>query len=173
MTDAHPTDPISSVLAAADELGVELDEAEAREWISAVSRQASGPLVVDVDTGIYGHHITMSDLDQSEIGRFRHLASIVGFEDRPPAIVTALALSGSAAQNRVHRFPGDCDFFERVHIRADTRSEACTLLADLIRDKALATLRGPGYRLQEVKFGSWPGDAVVAGDDISAGSPVS
>ncbi|HSJ35189.1 MAG TPA: hypothetical protein VLB85_09065 [Acidimicrobiia bacterium] len=173
MTDPHPTDPIFSVLAAADELGVELDEAEAREWISAVSRQASGPLVVDVDTGIYGHHITMSDLDQSEIGRFRHLASIVGLEDRPPAIVTALALSGSAAQNRVHRFPGDCDFFERVHIRADTRSEACSLLADLIRDKALATLRGPGYRLQEVKFGSWPCDAVVAGDDISTGSPVS
>ena len=114
LTDPHPTDPIFSVLAAADELGVELDEAEAREWISAVSRQASGPLVVDVDTGIYGHHITMSDLDQSEIGRFRHLASIVGLEDRPPAIVTALALSGSAAQNRVHRFPGDCDFFERV-----------------------------------------------------------
>jgi hypothetical protein len=35
--------------------------------------------------------------------------------------VTALALSGSAAQNRIHRFPADIDFFERVHIRADTQ----------------------------------------------------
>lgn len=173
MPDAQLNEAITSVLTAAADLGVELDEAEAREWIEAVSRETAGPLVVDVDSGIYGHHITMADLDSSEIGRFRHLAAIVGLEDRPPAIVTALALSGSAAQNRVHRFPGDCDFFERVHIRAATREEACSLLGDLIRDKALATLSGPGYRLQEVKFGSWPFEAVVGGEVVTAGTPVS
>lgn len=164
---------IAAVLQAAADLGVELDEDEAREWMEAVSREASAPLVVDVDSGIYGHHITMTDLDDAEIGRFRHLGNIVGLEDRPPQVLTALALSGSAAQNRVHRFPGDCDFFERVHIRAETRDAACSLLGEVIRDKALSALSGPGYRLQEVKFGSWPADAVIGGGTMVAGSPIS
>ncbi|MEX1091530.1 MAG: hypothetical protein WEF28_00090, partial [Acidimicrobiia bacterium] len=93
--------------------------------------------------------------------------------DRPPDVLTALALSGSAAQNRVHRYPGDCDFFERVHIRAATREAACNLLAEVIHEKAMSALRGPGYRLQEVKFGSWPVSAAIVGDKVSAGSPVS
>ncbi|MEX0796603.1 MAG: hypothetical protein WD274_07910 [Acidimicrobiia bacterium] len=164
---------IDAVLAAAAELGVELDADEAREWIEAVSREASAQLTVDVDSGVYGHQVTMADLDDEELGRFRHIASIVGIDDRPPDVLTALALSGSAAQNRVHRYPGDCDFFERVHIRAATREAACNLLAEVIHEKAMSALRGPGYRLQEVKFGSWPVSAAIVGDKVSAGSPVS
>lgn len=164
---------IDAVLGAAAELGVELDADEAREWINAVSQEASAPLRVDVDSGVYGHHVTMADLDDGELGRFRHIASIVGIEDRPPDVLTALALSGSAAQNRVHRFPGDCDFFERVHIRAATREAACSLLGSVIHEKAMSALSGPGYRLQEVKFGSWPVSAAIVGEEVSAGSPVS
>jgi hypothetical protein len=164
---------IDAVLAAAAQLGVELDADEAREWIAAVSREASAQLTVDVDSGVYGHQVTMADLDDQDLGRFRHIGSIVGIDDRPPDVLTALALSGSAAQNRVHRFPGDCDFFERVHIRAATREAACNLLADVIREKAMSTLSGAGYRLQEVKFGSWPVSAAIIGEEVSAGSPVS
>lgn len=164
---------IDAVLAAAAELGVELDADEAREWISAVSREASAQLTVDVDSGVYGHQVTMADLDDEDLGRFRHIASIVGIDDRPPDVLTALALSGSAAQNRVHRYPGDCDFFERVHIRATTREAACDVLAEVILEKAMSALSGPGYRLQEVKFGSWPISAAIVGEEVSAGSPVS
>ncbi len=161
------------VLRAAHDMGVELDEVEAREWIAAVSRESSRPLEIDVNTGVYGHQVTMADIDEAELGRFRHIASIVGFEDRPPDVLTALALSGSAAQNRVHRFPGDCDFFERIHIRAETREAACEILGDLIREKALSVMTGPGYRLQEVKFGSWPVSAAVGVEQVNAGSPIS
>lgn len=166
---------VEAVLEAASALGVEIDAAEAMAWIESVGREAagSGSLVVDVDSGVYGHQVTMADLDPSELARYRHIGRIVGFEDRPPDVVTALALSGSAAQNRVHRFPGDCDFFERVHIRADTREEACSVLAGLIRDKALSEFSGPGYRLQEVKFGSWPTSASVDGEAVGAGAPIS
>jgi hypothetical protein len=103
--DAVTSDPIEGVVAVALALGVELDVDEARDWMAAVSRQATDPLVVDVNSGVYGHQVTMSDLDPAEVGRYRHVARIVGFEDRPPEVRTALALSGSAAQNRVHRFP--------------------------------------------------------------------
>ena len=100
--------------------------------------------MVDVDSGVYGHRITMADVDDASLARFRRMAAVVGFADRPPEVMTALALAGSAAQARIHRFPADCDFFERIHVRADTREAACALLADVMREKAVSTLRGPG-----------------------------
>jgi hypothetical protein len=162
------------ILESAEAMGIEIDREEADRWIMAVSAESSGgSLTVDVDTGVYGHRVIMADHDPADLDRFRRLARIIGFEDRPPAVTTALALAGSAAQARVHRFPADADFFERVHIRAATRDEACLVLGEVIRDKALATLRGAGYRLQEVKFGSWPFDASTADGPVRLGQPVS
>lgn len=170
---ASPEEAISSVVSAARAFGVELDADEAADWVAAMSGEASGSLVVDVDTGVYGHRITMADVDPASMARFQRMASIVGFADRPPEVVTALAIAGSAAQGRVHRFPADCDFFERIHIRADTRQAACDILAGIMREKALSTLRGHGYRLYEVKFGSWSTDATVGGVAVRAGAPIS
>jgi len=87
-------------------------------------------------------------------------------------IETALALSGSAAQSKIQTYPGDCDFFERVNIIAPTRAQACDLLADLIRQKALNYLSGPNYQLIEVKFGSYPSDVVRDGQTKRKSSPI-
>lgn len=162
------------LLASAAAYGVELDRDEALRWIETVAAEAAGggDLTVDVDTGVYGHRVTMADYDPADIGRFRRMARIVGFEDRPPQVTTALALSGSAAQARIQRFPADADFFERIHLLAGTREAACRLLGEVMRDKALATLRGAGHRLQEVRLGSWPVDAIVDGRSVKRGSSV-
>jgi len=168
-----PGDPITRLLDAARAMGVEIDQGEAERWIAAMSTESAGSVSVDVSSGVYGHRVTMADHDAGELERFRRMASIVGFEDRPPRVTTALALSGSAAQSRIHRFPADADFFERVHIQAGTRGEACEILADLIRAKAVATSSGAGHRLQEVKFGGWPEDGTVGGDAVTRGQPVS
>ncbi len=157
---------------AASGLGIELDLDEAEAWMDSISVEAAGELVVDVNSGVYGHRVTMADVDPVNLARFRHVAGIVGFDDRPPEVTTALALSGSAAQSRVHRFPADCDFFERIHIRAETRAEACSILADVIREKALSAFSGPGYRLQEVKFGTWHTGGTANGGTFQAGTPV-
>ena len=167
-------DAARRLLAAAEAGGVEIDEAEAARWIDAVSTEATGgSITIDVNTGVYGHRITMADLDGAGLDRFRRMATIVGFDDRPPQVLTALALSGSAAQARIHRFPADADFFERVHILADTREAACGVLAGLMRDKALSTLHGHGHRLTEVKLGHWPLDAAVDGRSVRRGDSVS
>jgi hypothetical protein len=166
-------DATEKLLDSAVALGIEIDRDEAERWIAAMSAESSGSLTVDVDSGVYGHRVTMADHDGAELDRFRRMAVIVGFPDRPPEVTTALALSGSAAQSRIQRFPADADFFERVHIRADTREAACAILAAVIRDKAQATRSGDGYRLQEVKFGTWPHDGSIGGDAIKRGSPVS
>ena len=164
---------IERVIDSAKRLGVELDEKEAREWIAAMSAEAQGgDVVVDVDSGVFGHRATMLDLSPPELARFRRLAAIVGFESRPN-VATALALSGSAAQSRIHSYPADADFFERIHITAATRDEACAILADVIREKALATMAGPTHRLWEVKFGTHDRDVRRDGRTVAAGSPMS
>lgn len=169
-----PEDVIARLIDTAEAMGVELDHDEAAAWIAAMRAESTGSISVDVDSGVYGHRVTMVDHDAEGLDRFRRMMGIVGFEDRPPEVTTALALSGSAAQSRIHAFPADADFFERIHIRAPSQADACRILGDLMRDKALATLRLPGCRLQEVKLGSWPEDAQLDdGRRVRYGSPVS
>jgi hypothetical protein len=173
-TDTTRAEAIARVVESATRLGVELDEREAAEWVAAMETEATGgDLVVNVDSGVYGHRVTMLDFQPSDLARFREMAPIVGFEDRPPQVLTALSISGSAAQSKINAYPADCDFFERVHITADTRAEACAILADLIRQKALDTAVGPTHRLWEVKFGSHPVAATKGGSAVVAGSPMS
>jgi len=173
-TDTTRDEAIARVVESATRLGVELDEREAAEWVAAMETEASGgELVVDVDSGVYGHRVTMLDFKAEDLARFREMAPIVGFEDRPPQVLTALSISGSAAQSKINAYPADCDFFERVHITTDTRAEACRILADLIRQKALDTAVGPTHRLWEVKFGSHPMAATKGGSPVAAGSPMS
>jgi hypothetical protein len=174
MTDDTTGASLASVIDSARRLGVELDEQEAAAWVAAIEAEGEGgDIVVDVNTGVYGHRVSMLDFTPRDIARFRAIGEIVGMPDRLPTVRTALALSGSAAQSKIQSFPGDCDFFERVHIQAPTREAACQILADEMRAKALATRLGPTYRLWEVKLGSWPFDAEVHGASIRAGSPVS
>jgi hypothetical protein len=168
-----PAEALAKVIDSANRLGVELDASEASAWIAAMASEATGgDIVVDVDSGVFGHRATMLDLRPEDLAHFRRLAPIVGFDDRP-GVATALALAGSAAQSRIHSYPADADFFERIHITAPTREAACAILAELIRDKALATLRGPTHRLWEVKFGSYAQDTVKEGKTHAAGSPIS
>ena len=165
---------LDGIIESARRLGVEIDAVEAERWVAALAAEAGGgDIVVDVDSGIFGHRVSMLDFTARDLARFRAIGGVVGFEDRPPEVRTALALSGSAAQDKVQRFPGDCDFFERIHITAPTRAAACAILAREIRAKALATAVGPTYRLWEVKFGSYPFDGERGGAPVRAGGFVS
>jgi hypothetical protein len=165
---------LAGIIESARRLGVELDEAEAAEWVAALEAEgAGGDVVVDVDSGIFGHRVSMLDFTPRDLARYRAIGEIVGFPDRPPEVLTALALSGSAAQSKVQSFPGDCDYFERVHIAAPTREDACRILAREVKEKALSTRMGKTYRLWEVKFGGYPFDAERAGRVVHKGGPVS
>jgi len=173
-TDADRDAAIARVIESAGRLGIEIDADDASEWVAAMATEASGgDLVMDVNTGVYGHRVTMLDFQPEDLARFREMSTIVGFEDRPPQVLTALSISGSAAQSKVNAFPADCDFFERIHIKADTREAACKILGDLIREKALATASGPGHRLWEVKFGSHQIAGTKGGQKFTNGAPMS
>lgn len=173
MTDEVTGEDLARVIASAKRLGIEVNEAEADAWLSAIEvARAEADVEFDDRSGVYGHRVTMLDFDPADLAYFRRVADIVGFEDEPD-VETALALSGSAAQSRIQSYPGDCDYFERINIRAETRSLAETRFAEVFRAKALATLSAATYRLTEVKFGSYPFDVVRDGRPQAKGSAIS
>jgi len=165
---------IQRIIEAAARLGVEVDESDAAQWLTAISgSQASpGDFAVDAHSGIYGHKITLLDFDPESLEHYRRLAAIVEIPDRPQ-VETAVSLSGSAAQSRVQLFPGDADFFERVNVKAPTQEGACALLSKVMRDKALAQFKGENYELVEVKWGTFQETVVRDGVEMAAGKSIS
>lgn len=158
------TKEIKRIIASAQALGVEMDEEEAIQWLTAMAAfdQADAASQVTQDRGVFGHRVVLLDFDPSDLDRVRRVAAIIELEDRPN-VETAIALSGSSAQSQVQTFPGDFDYFERVNILAESLEEACTILGDVIREKALSATAGPGYQLTEVRFGTLR-DKVIRGD---------
>lgn len=165
---------LQRIIKSAQRMGIELDEEEALQWLTAVAlSQGDDDISVDIKSGVFGHKVTMLDFSPLELAHFRRIGELVGFEDVPGKVETALALSGSAAQSKIQKYPGDADFFERVNIIAPTRERAGEILAEVIQDKVRATQKGPTYQMIEVKFGSYPQDVIVDGKSILAGSPIS
>jgi hypothetical protein len=168
-----PAADLTQIIESAKRLGIELDEAEAMQWVTAMAAtEAQQGVVVDERTGVFGHSMAMLDFSPADLAHFREIGRLVEFDDIPGVVETALALSGSAAQSKIQTYPGDADYFERVNIRAETREEACRILADIMREKALSKAQGPTYQLIEVKYGSYPFDVVKGGRTITAGSPI-
>lgn len=177
--DEH--EALERIVESARRLGIEMDEAEARRWLAAIGESTSGAgvvpdvvpdVVTDERTGVFGHKISMLDFSTDDLEHFRRIGRLVELPDVPGVVETALALSGSAAQSRFQTYPGDADFFERVNIFAESREDACSVLAELIREKALATTKGRDHLLMAVRFGSYPTDVVRDGESESRGGSI-
>jgi hypothetical protein len=156
MTKEEQTTPsaeLARIVESAHRLGIELNESEALQWMTAIaSFESSMEITVDADSGVFGNKIVMLDFSPLELAHFREIGKLVEFFDQPGIVETALALSGSSAQSKIQTYPGDCDYFERINIKAATREQACQILSGLMRDKALSTIKGATYQLLEVKF---------------------
>jgi len=134
---------IARICESAQRLGIEVDEADALQWLTAMATwQAGGDLTVDTRTGVFGHKVVMLDFSDQDLARFREMGRLVEFQDQPGVVETALALSGSAAQSKIQSYPGDCDYFERINIKAPTRDEACRILAGSYATRRSARPRG-------------------------------
>ncbi|MBN1484772.1 MAG: hypothetical protein JXA37_08630 [Chloroflexia bacterium] len=165
---------VQHIIRSARLLGVEVDETDVAQWLTALAAGASPgqDWQVDAKSGVFGHMLTLLDFDPQSLARYRQIADIVQLPDRPN-VETAIALSGSAAQGRIQPYPGDYDFFERVNIIAPTREEAGRILGEIMREKALFCLQSEAYQLIEVKFGTWQQDVVKDGEAIPAGKYIS
>ena len=164
---------VARITESANRLGVEVNESEALQWLAAMASLGSGDDVVfDPKAGVFGHAVQMLDFSPEELAYYRRVGELVEFQDEPGVVETALALSGSAAQSKIQIYPGDCDYFERVNIRAESRADACHILARIMREKAMQVRRGPTYQFIQARFGSFPMDVVKDGQTCKAGSSI-
>jgi hypothetical protein len=165
-------DALSRIVESATRVGLELDSAEAERWLGAMQSGAGGDeITLDHRTGVFGHRIVMLDFSPADLAFFRSVGALVEIPDEDD-IETALALSGSAAQSKIQAYPGDCDYFERVNVKAATRADACRRTAEVLRKKVMDTLEGETYRFIEAKFGQYPVDVIRGGSPLGAGSPI-
>lgn len=172
---AAPSSPqadVERIVQSARRLGIELDEQEALQWLTKMAVQESQEITLDPGSGVYGAKVAILDFSPKDLEYFRRIGKIVAIEDQPGVVETALALSGSAAQSKIQTNPGDADYFQRVNIKAPTKEEAVKVLADAMRKKGMATLRGPTYQLLSVKFGTFADKAERDGKPIKNGSPM-
>jgi hypothetical protein len=163
------TDTLQALLAEVAAAGVVLDAQQAGAWLEAVVRADATPdeFAIAVEEGIGGHELALIDFDPTDVEHLRRIGRLI----RAPALLgvsSALAISGSTAQGRIHPFPADVDFFERVHIVAPDEAEARLRLAQLVRANATEI---DALSLDEVIFGvaadrtrlRWTPDDVDAG----------
>ena len=169
-----PQADVERVINSAQRLGIEMDEAEALQWLTAMAaaRGRADDVTVDQDAGVFGHAIAILDFSPAELARFRRLGALVGLEDVPGEIETALALSGSSAQSKIQTYPGDVDLFQRVNVIASTREAACQRLGQALRDKALSKMQGTDYQFVEIHFGTYQRAVVKQGREYGASTPI-
>lgn len=168
-----PADDIARIREAAARLGVQLDEEAALQWLAAIAADASSDdHIVSHESGTFGHRVSMLDFAPRDLERFRRIGQVVEVTGPPEIAESALALSGSAAQSKIQSFPGDCDYFQRLNIKAATREQACRIMADLMRAAARRTYTGDAFQFLEGKLGSYPVDGVHNSVARKRGSPI-
>lgn len=167
-----PQQEVAKIRESAQRLGIELNEEEALQWLTQMAIQDKTEITVDAKNFVYGAKIAIMDFSTQDLAYFRRIGKIVGIPDQPGVVETALALSGSAAQSKIQKNPGDADFFQRVNIKAPTKAEAIKILADAMRAKGLETLHGQDFQLLSVKFGTHSEEATRGGKPLKKGAPM-
>jgi hypothetical protein len=168
-----PDDDIARIRESAARLGVQLDEEAALQWLAAIAADAaSDDHIVTHESGTFGHRVSMLDFAPRDLERFRRIGQVVEVTGPEGVVESALALSGSAAQSKIQSFPGDCDYFQRLNIKAATREEACRIMADCMRAAARRTSTGDAFQFLEGKLGSYPADGEHGGQPRKKGSPI-
>lgn len=155
----------------AQQSGIELDANAAAQWLVAMSGDDRAALEQDAHSGVIASHAALLDFDAGDLAYFRRLAERVRVV-RHPQVESAIAIAGSAAQGRVQLFPGDNDFFERVHIRAADAQAARAVLREVMRATALRAFSEPDIVLVEVNFGVYPFEVVERGSKRAAGDVI-
>jgi hypothetical protein len=163
---------IEGIAAAADRLGIEVDQRESLQWLEAASAsEADATVAEDAQAGVFGHRLALLDFNPDQLPFFRGLAQRVRAA-RHPRVESAIAIAGSAAQGKVQLFPGDNDYFERLNIKAETLAEAQQILRDVLRQTALRASAERDIVLVEVNMGVFDQPVYAQGSHRAVGDPI-
>ncbi|NEO73450.1 hypothetical protein, partial [Moorena sp. SIO3H5] len=91
-TPDQTADARNRVIESANRLGVQINEQELERWMNSITEATEGSdIVLDEETGVFGHKVSMLDFDPKDLEYFRAIGKIVEFEDVPGKVETALA----------------------------------------------------------------------------------
>ncbi len=121
--------------------------------------------------GVFGLDDVVGDFDAAGVESLRQIADMVRTQARD-GVRSAMALAGSAAQSKFQLFPGDCDFFERVHITAPTREDAIEALSATMIESVARSFTNPHLQFVEMKLGLYPSACSRGEEPLSQGSPI-
>lgn len=125
------------------------------------------------DDGVFGISEVVRDFDPGELDTLREVARAIRTPEAED-VTSAIALAGSAAQSKFQLFPGDCDYFERVHIRAATREEALAILTSCMLRTVANVFPHGALQFAEMKLGVHAFDCTKDGGEVvRAGTPIS
>ena len=134
-----------------------------RAWVRAATINCLGTWFVrDSANAVFGPNVAMIDFNGSSLPLASSVTAVVAVGGNgspvPAGVQTALAMSGSTAQDTFQLYPGDLDFTERVNINAATLAQAQATLGTIVRSRGMTTPNVPGIlaQLVELKFGIYP-----------------
>jgi len=79
-SDFSPDVALQRIIESARRLGVELKEADALQWMTAiVASQADQDISVDIKSGVFGAKFVMLDFSQQDLAHFRATGRLVEF----------------------------------------------------------------------------------------------
>ena len=139
----------------ADSPEIEFDADEARQWMLAVGAGEATALTTDDTTGLFGSRVALLDFDADDLDHVRRMVPSTRLA-ATPGVESAISISGSSAQGRIQLFPGDLDFFERVHIHAPDQDTAFAILREAIHRTAIRAFAEPDIVLVETNLGVYP-----------------
>jgi hypothetical protein len=145
----------------------------AGDWLAEADEERHQQTVLrQTKEGVFGLDTVVQDFDEREIERLRRIGGVIRSPERP-GVRSAIALAGSAAQTKFQLFPGDCDFFERVHIVAPTREAALATLASVMIETVGNVFGHPDLQFAEMKLGTHQIDSKRGDEIFKTGTPVS
>jgi hypothetical protein len=129
-------------------------------------------LLTQSEQGVFGLAAVLADFDDADLERLRTVAEVIRTPPRD-GVRSAIALAGSAAQSRFQPYPGDCDYFERVHISAPTREAALATLVSCMVETIARAFTHERLQFTEMKLGLHDRERRRGEDTLRAGSPIS
>lgn len=149
-----PEQVLAELEIAARRAGIAVEAERSREWLVALleALTTEDEWAYHAHHGIAGHELVLVDFDPAWTNLLREIGQVVATPDSAN-VRAGLAIAGSAALGRAHPYPSDIDYFERVHITAPTREDACQLLLQAIRDVIARAAEHAGFRFEELMLG--------------------
>ena len=77
-TQASPSEDLQQIIASAERLGIELDQGEALQWLTAMAVEQGGDdIIFNEREGVFGHRVSMLDFSTADLAHFRKMGRLV------------------------------------------------------------------------------------------------